>query len=161
MNAWKIILATLVIFGAGVITGGLLVGYSDRAWRQPRRPPVTNQRTPAAAQNPGAREPNRLPAPLNGPLRRDFLDRLDAELKLSPEQRDRIEKIISEGQEQARETWLQIEPQVRQEIRRTRERIRAELSAEQQARFEELLRTRPRNPQRPNAARGATNSASN
>ena len=31
MNTWKVILATLVIFIAGVLTGGLLVGYSDRA----------------------------------------------------------------------------------------------------------------------------------
>ena len=29
MNTWKIILATLVIFVAGVLTGGLLVSYTD------------------------------------------------------------------------------------------------------------------------------------
>ena len=42
---------TLVIFGAGVITGGLLVSYSDRAWRQPRRPavPMANERRPPSA----------------------------------------------------------------------------------------------------------------
>ena len=28
MNSWKVILATLVIFGAGVVTGGLLVSYA-------------------------------------------------------------------------------------------------------------------------------------
>ena len=27
MNSWKIILATMVIFGTGVLTGGLLVGH--------------------------------------------------------------------------------------------------------------------------------------
>ena len=27
MNSWKIILAAVVIFGAGVITGGLLVNH--------------------------------------------------------------------------------------------------------------------------------------
>ena len=26
MNSWKVILATMVIFGTGVVTGGLLVG---------------------------------------------------------------------------------------------------------------------------------------
>ncbi len=161
MNTWKITLATLVIFGAGVITGGLLVSYSDRAWRQPRRPAlqVANERPLTA--NPGPRE-NRLPVPLNGPLRRDFLDRLDAELKLSPEQRNRIEKIISDGQEKAKESWLQIEPDIRQELRRTRERIRVELSAEQQVRFEDLLRQRPRAPLRPAPReRATTNSAPN
>ena len=31
MNTWKVILATLVIFITGVVTGGLLVSYADRA----------------------------------------------------------------------------------------------------------------------------------
>ena len=31
MNSWKVILATVVIFGAGVMTGGLLVNYVDHS----------------------------------------------------------------------------------------------------------------------------------
>ncbi len=33
MNSWKVILATVVIFGAGVLTGGLLVNYVEREHR--------------------------------------------------------------------------------------------------------------------------------
>ena len=29
MNSWKVILAAVVIFGAGVLTGGLLVNYVE------------------------------------------------------------------------------------------------------------------------------------
>ena len=31
MNSWKVILAAVVIFGAGVLTGGLLVDYVDHS----------------------------------------------------------------------------------------------------------------------------------
>ena len=37
MNTWKVILATLVIFIAGVVTGGLLVSYSDRVQQKHHR----------------------------------------------------------------------------------------------------------------------------
>ena len=115
MNTWKVILATLVIFGAGVITGGLLVSYSARAWRpsahaapaadgqlptaDPQRVPVERNAAPAV------RESKLPPAALSGPLRKDFLNRLSHELKLSSEQRERIERIVSEGQERTRELW--------------------------------------------------------
>lgn len=39
MNSWKIILATVVIFGCGVVTGGLLVNYVERAHPEIRRSP--------------------------------------------------------------------------------------------------------------------------
>ena len=37
MNAWKVVLATLVIFITGLVTGGLLVSYSDRAQQKHHR----------------------------------------------------------------------------------------------------------------------------
>src|ERR1035437_5616366 len=38
VNSWKVILATMVIFGTGVVTGGLLVRHAGpgREHRQPR-----------------------------------------------------------------------------------------------------------------------------
>ena len=45
MNFWKVILATIVIYGAGVMSGGLLVKQVDHShFRNPRRP-----ETPAAS----------------------------------------------------------------------------------------------------------------
>ena len=154
MNTWKVILATLVIFGTGVVTGGLLVNYAARSWQQPQRRPALaeNPRGAPGNQNPGF-APNRLPAPMPGPLRKDLLDRLNQELNLSPAQRERIEHIITDGQDQTRQAWQQIEPQIRRELMETRRRIRAELTPEQQARFEEVMRQRPRDQRRPLPAR--------
>lgn len=151
MNTWKVILATLVIFGAGVITGGVLVTFSQRALRPPHRPASSENARRAQGQAANARD-GRVPAPLNGPLRRDFLNRLDRELKLTSRQRARIERIITEGQENTKELWQKIAPQVHTELATTRERIRAELTPEQRRRFGELLRQRPRNQRRPGPA---------
>ena len=82
------------------------------------------------------------PAALSGPLRKDFLNRLSHELKLSSEQRERIERIVSEGQERTRELW-------RVERVETWHRIRKELTPEQQIRFEELFKSQPRDSRRP------------
>jgi hypothetical protein len=152
VNTWKVIFATLVIFGAGVLTGGLLVSYSDRAMHRPllrRDAAVEAQREHVVATNAGTLRENRLPPPWPVPLRKDFLDRLDRELKITPAQRERIEKIIAEGQDETREIWRQIEPDMHDAWTEVRERIRDELRPDQQAQFEKLLRQRPRNAQRP------------
>jgi hypothetical protein len=160
VNTWKIILATLVIFGAGVITGGLLVGHSLRAaHRLLARVPTTDAPLRAADRpsapvklDAGIARASNPPPAVNLPFRKDFLIRLDRELELSPEQRQHIEKIIREGQERTRELW-------RVEWVTTRKRIRSELTPEQQARFEGLFKSRPRDQQRPSAATGrSTNS---
>jgi len=144
-------LATLVIFGAGVLTGGLLVNYSDRTFRHPAEsattpastPPVAMEREqaiPAAESNPAPRDSRFGPA-LPAPLRKEFLNRLTRELALSPEQHDRLERIIADGQERTREVW-------RVEWVATRQKIRAQLTPEQQRRFEELLRPKTHEPHR-------------
>src|SRR5262245_32248843 len=116
MNTWKVILATLIIFGAGVVTGGLLVNYSARSLQQSQRPPARQANPRVAQGNPNVANPNtgnpnagfagnRVPVPLPGPLRKEFVDRLDQNLSLTPAQRERIERIMSVGQEHTREAW--------------------------------------------------------
>jgi len=92
------------------------------------------------------RENRPLPPPPNTLFRRDFMDRLNHELDLSPEQHEHIEKIVSEGQDRTRELW-------RVEWIETRQRIRKELGPKQQAKFEELFKSRPREKLRPNPVR--------
>ena len=151
MNTWKIILATLVIFGAGVLTGGLLVNYSDRTVRHlsesaapaaPVPPPAVEreQSVPASESNPVPRE-NRPGPVMPAPLRKEFLSRLTRELSLTPEQHDRVERIIADGQERTREVW-------RVEWVETRQKIRAQLTPDQQRRFEELLKPKGRESRR-------------
>ena len=152
MNTWKVILATLVIFVAGVVTGGLLVSYADRAQQKNRRfLPRDNVRLPANA-NPSAfgsprdsrESPPRLPNPLQNRLPRgvsmEFLQKLDSEVRLTAEQHERIEKIIAAGQLRNKELWERVAPEMRREIAETQKRIREELTPEQRVRFEELMK---------------------
>lgn len=131
MNSWKIILATVVIFGAGVVTGGLLVNCVQRehlGWRH----------AAAARHNrSGARE---LPMPRAQLLNREFVEKLDATLHLTPEQRRKIEKIIADGQKRNHDLWRLVAPQFRAVMQDVHQRIRAVLTPEQQKQFQELVR---------------------
>jgi len=109
MNSWKVILATVVIFGAGVLTGGLLVNC------------VVHEHRPSS----GPRSPETW--------RKDFVGHLDKALKLTPEQHAAISKIVAEGQERNREIW-------RQEMEQVHQRIGAELTPEQQKKFEAMTK---------------------
>jgi uncharacterized membrane protein len=136
VNNWKVIFATAVIFGAGVITGGLLVNYVQHS--HPKAAPhrtataaeahssVTNQ-APRTADAPKPRQPE--------VLSKQFLQRLDEELHLAPEQHEAIQKIISEGQNQMRKV-----------IQDARLEIREVLTPEQQHGFDDLVKRPLRKP---------------
>jgi hypothetical protein len=120
VNAWKVILAAAVIFAAGVVTGAL----SFRLKSPEAAAPVVPLST--------------------GPLRQrmDLLDRMQRRLYLTPPQREHIEKILRESHERMKLLWDSIAPQAQEEHRRVHELIRNELTAEQQSRFEEMLKSR-------------------
>jgi len=147
VNSWKVILATLVIFGTGVITGGLLVTYSGSVLRDSRPEAPRRIATPVPRDN-------RPPIPQAFFMRTNFIDSLDRELKLTAAQREQIEKIIRDGQDHIKELSQEIQPRVRTELVETRGKIRAELTPEQQVLYEQLLRRRP------NPSRAGTNAPS-
>ena len=125
MNTWKVILATLVIFVAGLVTGGMAVKrLTARVNAEARRPPPILPR----------------------PLRAEFVQRLERELDLSPEQHTKILDIVQESQERVRLLYDKIGPDLGEEMRTTREQIRAQLTPEQQRKFEQLQRRQLRNP---------------
>jgi len=130
MNSWKIILAAIVIFGAGVVTGGLLVHHVTHV-----RP--GNRRLPRETED-------FVPRPEL--LKTNFVLRLDKAVHLTPEQRNEIEKIIAEGQQQNREIWKEVAPQFHPIFQDVHRRIREALSPAQQKQFEELLRRPPHRP---------------
>lgn len=142
MNTWKLILATVVIFGAGVITGGLLVNHVDRTkFKQLRPRPTVPQ--PAQFLPPPRELPRRPEQEIQRSLeqrRIEFVLSASRELKLSPAQRERIEQIIHEGQERTRELWEQVGPQMRKELADVKERVRQELTPPQRKLFEELMK---------------------
>ena len=133
MNNWKVIFATAVIFGAGVITGGLLVNYVQHSHPKAQHKPAAEVRVPATNQVAHAPEAAKPRPPEI--LSRQFLQRLEEELRLVPEQREAIQKIIAEGQNQ-----------VRKVIQDSRLEIREVLTPEQRKDFDELVKRPFRKP---------------
>lgn len=120
MNSSRIslvVLATVVIFAAGVVTGSLIVKKTSRV-------PISQ--------------------PFWGrfEMTRRAIDELDRQGELTPKQRARIDHIIRDNQELIGDYWSILEPDVQQVFRKMRESIREELTPEQRKRFEELARKR-------------------
>lgn len=154
MNSWKVILATVVIFGAGVVTGGLLVNYVDRSHHGNLHRPQANADVPPPPENHDHDQPHPqdIPPPrLAERMGKQFVQQLDDTLHLTPEQRGKIEKIIADGQERNHEIWTNVAPKMRAVILEVNQQIRAELTPEQLKPFEELLKHPPHRPPGTNA----------
>ena len=126
MNSWKVILATMFIFGTGVVTGGLLVRFADRSreHRPQRGVGVVRPAQPALA----------------GVMRIEFLRRVERELALTPAQREPVDRILRDGQERMKKLMETVEPRRREEYKRTVEEFRAVLNPEQRQRFDAVLK---------------------
>jgi Spy/CpxP family protein refolding chaperone len=131
VKEWKVILATLVIFGAGVVTGGLLVHQTQRpAGRpfpvfgggqlQPGQPGQFGQRVPPNEQ------------------RTEFLRHITRQLELTPEQREKVEAIIRDSQQRTKNLWEPVAAKMGAELRKTDDRIREVLTPEQRQKFDEM-----------------------
>jgi Spy/CpxP family protein refolding chaperone len=139
VNEWKVIFATVIIFGAGVISGGLLVNYADLSHERPIPPAALPLESTNSAPAPAANHSNKtaLGSKLRLPeiLSKQFVDRLEAELQLTLGQRADIEKIIADSQDEMRKAVQD----VRQDARL---KIREKLSPEQRKRFDDLFKAR-------------------
>jgi uncharacterized membrane protein len=134
VNNWKVIptivLATVLIFGAGVFTGGMLVDYVKQVRPHPGaakhpNPAGTTASTSPATNSPaatGLRPPPQV-------LSKEFLQRLDLELRLTKEQHDAAQKIISDGQYEMRKV-----------VQDSRLEIREILTQQQQEQFDQLMK---------------------
>jgi Spy/CpxP family protein refolding chaperone len=127
VSPWKVILATMVIFACGVITGAMVT----------RTVAVKTEERPPAAST----APTRMAA---GPVlqlqRAEFFKRLDKQLDLSPEQHDQIGKILKASQERTQPLWDKIAPQMRDELKQVRVEIRGVLTPEQWKKFGEMMK---------------------
>jgi len=133
VNEGRVIFATVVIFGTGVITGGLLVNHVER------------NASPAAAQHKSAGGTNgaNATAATNGNTmlhvaeilsKPAFLNNLEArlareKLPLTPAQHEDIEKKISEGQ-----------GEMRQLVQDVNANIRELMTPEQRKKYEEMFK---------------------
>jgi hypothetical protein len=131
VSPWKVILATLAIFVAGLIAGVVVV-------EQVAVKPLLKRPTIHLTTN----EPSLQP----GWLREEFVRRLDNELELTPEQRRKVMNIVHESQERTKLLYSLIADDVREEMRQTQDAIRKELTGDQISKFEEILKQRRRPP---------------
>lgn len=130
MNDWKVIptivLATVLIFGAGVVTGGILVDYVKKA--HPRM--AAKHPNPAPPVNSA---PTNIPVlPLVRPpqiLSKEFLPELEAVMKLTKDQHEAIQKIISENQNLMRKV-----------VQDARLEIREALTPPQREQFDQVMK---------------------
>jgi chorismate mutase len=163
MNSWKIILAIVVIFGAGVLTGGLLVNYVEQSHPKDIQRPLDEGSPHPQANNHDLDQPSPQDLPRSRPpeiLSRQFVQQLDKTLHLTLEQRAVIAKIVADGQEHNREIWTNVAPQMHKVLQDVRQQMREQLTPEQRKKFEELLkRFRPsgRRPQPPPNSPSTTN----
>jgi len=124
VKTWNVILATLVIFGAGVITGALVVNLGRKV--EARALPAAPRANPAVP-----------PLAFANIQKSEYLRRLDKQLGLTQEQYETLEEILIESNERTKKLWQPIAPQMIEEIKHVREKIRAELSPDQQKKFDQ------------------------
>jgi len=129
VKAWKPILAALVIFAAGVVTGGMTLDLKRSPWNLLAGPRSDSVHKPYAS----ARWDIQL---------RDISKRMEEQLALTPEQRERVTTIVHETQGRMRTLWEDVAPRTREEMRQMREKIRAELTPEQRKKFEQIFKQR-------------------
>lgn len=124
VKSGKVILAAVLIFLAGVASGGV----AARWYGQGRQP------SPAArvglASMPWTAQ------------RVEYMRRLANHLSLESDQRGRIDQHIDASQQRLRALWEPMEPQAKEELRVLRKRIESELSLAQRVRFNTLCRER-------------------
>ncbi len=119
MKIWKVILATLVIFAAGAMTGGLFVRNT--------------QDVPKPVQAPAG-----PPSPII--IQDRFLERMKRDINLTPDQFARLGRIFGESRERMKILMDLIEPETRGELAEVREKINAELRPDQREQFEQLMK---------------------
>lgn len=158
VSAWKAVIAALVIFIAGLATGVVITRIDHGPFRplknarhNPATPPEISGgqlRGTNLPGQPGQPGPGNFGGPPFAPkiMGKEFIKVLDHELDLSPDQHERIGKILAEGQEQNKKLWDKIAPEMKKEMQNSKERIREVLTPEQRKRFEELVK-RPRKPE--------------
>jgi Spy/CpxP family protein refolding chaperone len=129
VNTWKVIFVAALIFGSGMVTGAIVARRAQKT------------ALPSTVSLAETNRPPHMGKP-DQSRRFDFLRRAQHELDLTPEQKDQVELIVREGQEEMRAMWEEFSPRMQAHLKKTRDRIAEVLTPEQEQRFEELLKQR-------------------
>lgn len=139
MSIWKVIFATLVIFGAGVVTG--VLGYNRFCAPALATTAGVEAAAPQSPINPWLHVGKQAQGTNNpAKVKNDFVARFGKQLELTSEQSIRIEQILADSQKRTKEISDGIAPFLREEVRHTRELIRTELTADQSRKYDEMVR---------------------
>jgi hypothetical protein len=124
------ILAAMVIFCTGAVSGGLAVKLYDAHYR-------AHMVRATISSGPGWNQ------------RADLLKRLEKHIALTPAQHEQIEQILSDSQNRMKAIWSRVAPEAREEYKTTNQRILAQLNEEQRKVFEDLIHARVGRKDRP------------
>jgi len=129
VKIWKVVIAVMLIFGAGVVTGGLLV--RSLVPRQAKSAQTTTiMGTPTAPGSPVS------------PARQMFVQKVKRELDLSSDQSAQVDEIMRESRKRMNKIYEPVMPEAREETRRVRQEIQALLTPEQKRKFNEVFKRR-------------------
>jgi hypothetical protein len=128
VNAWKPILAAVVIFAAGVVTGGFVVDFGEP--KPPRAFP--RERGPRNAEHPPG---SRMEGQLNW-----LMKRIQRDLKLTDKQAATVESAFKASREEMNLAFEELRPRMHASTEKLKEKLRGDLTEEQLAKFEKYLR---------------------
>jgi len=134
VKIWMTILAAVVLFCTGAVSGGLAVKLYEDHHRA---------RAAKASMNSGP----------GWNQRADLLKRLERHIALTPAQHQEIEQILSESQNRVKAIWSRVAPEAREEYKTTNQRILAQLNEDQKKVFEELIHGRAERKDRTNGGK--------
>ena len=120
VNAWKPILAAVVIFAAGVVTGGFVVDFGEP------KPPRAFPRE----RGPGSRTEGQL---------NWLMKRIQLDLKLTDKQAATVESAFKASREEMKLTFEELRPRMRASTEKLKEKLRGDLTEEQLEKFEKYL----------------------
>jgi len=123
VSPWKVILATMVIFVCGVVTGALVI--RTQGWRPPS--------ASGAGRFPNAGPPGRAPV-------EEFVRQLKGRLALTTNQCEKIARIMQDSQATNDAIRKRYAPQLQAEVDRAHQAITNLLTSEQQIKYAELLK---------------------
>jgi Spy/CpxP family protein refolding chaperone len=148
MHQWKVILATVLIFGSGVGTGHFLSLRNAPEQPAPQPKNSDGKFSPANSNTKGFQPPSARPMMFRSH------GYLDNHLKLTDEQKVQLREVRKAGHDRVREFGKPFRERIIAEDQRVREEIRTLLTPEQARTFDRLphFRINPE-PGRPGAGR--------
>lgn len=128
MNFLRVILATLVIFATGALSGYFV---ARKTVVSPAPAPVV--KSVLASTN--------APAGWNK-SREEMRAAMQKELGATDEQMAKVDEILSRSRKRSHEVWQTMKTSMEAEIERVKEEIRGVLNEEQAAKYEEIMKRR-------------------